>query len=126
MLVMAEKILKGITWGHSRGITPLLAAAQRFAELYPGVAITWEARTLQHFADYPIERLTGMYDLLIIDHPWVGRAATLDCVLPLDKYLSADYLREQSEHSVGYSHHSYQYGGHQWALAIDASTPVAS
>jgi len=123
---MSSTILKGITWGHSRGITPLLAAAQRWSELHPGVTITWDKRSLQQFADHPIEQLTEQYDLLIIDHPWVGRAASLECVLPLDEYLSPDYLKEQSENSVGYSHHSYQYNGHQWALAIDAATPVAS
>lgn len=123
---MPEIHLKGITWGHSRGFTPLAAAAQRFSERYPGVTITWEKRSLQHFADYPIERLTRQYDLLVIDHPWVGRAATLGCVLPLDEWLSAAFLHEQADHSVGGSHHSYQYGGHQWALAIDAATPVAS
>jgi multiple sugar transport system substrate-binding protein len=123
---MPETILKGITWGHSRGITPLLAAAQRWSELYPGVSITWEKRSLQQFADYPVEQLTEKYDLLIIDHPWVGRAASLQCILPLDQWLSPEYLKEQSENSVGYSHHSYQYEGHQWALAIDAATPVAS
>src|ERR1700761_3998235 len=123
---MADISLKGITWGHSRGFTPLAAAAQRFSELYPGVTITWEKRTLQQFADYPIERLTKDYDLLIIDHPWVGRAATLGCVLPLDGHLPESWLKEQAENSVGYSHHSYNYDGHQWALAIDAATPVAS
>ena len=87
---MSDTILKGITWGHSRGITPLLAAAQRWSELHPGVTITWDKRSLQQFADHPIEKLTEQYDLLIIDHPWVGRAASLQCVLPLDNYLPAD------------------------------------
>lgn len=123
---MSETLLRGITWGHSRGYTPLVAAAQRFSEIHPGVNISWEKRTLQQFADYPIEALTKDYDLLIIDHPWVGRAATLHCVLPLDQHLSAAYLKGQADHSVGYSHHSYHYDGSQWALAIDAATPVAS
>jgi multiple sugar transport system substrate-binding protein len=123
---MSEKVIKGITWGHSRGITPLLAAAQRFSELHPGVTVQWDKRSLQQFADYPIERLTSAYDLLIIDHPWVGRAAALGCVLPLEQHLSVEYLKDQAENSVGYSHHSYQYNGHQWALAIDAATPAAS
>jgi multiple sugar transport system substrate-binding protein len=126
MAIPVEKKLRGITWGHSRGLTPLVAAAQRWSELYPDVSISWEKRSLQHFADYPIEKLTEEYDLLIIDHPWVGKAASLGCVLPLDNYLSASYLNEQAESSVGYSHHSYHYDGHQWALAIDAATPAAS
>lgn len=119
-------VLRGITWGHSRGITPLLAASQRYEELHPGVQIQWKKRTLQEFADFPIEKLTADYDLLIIDHPWVGTAAATGCVLPLDKYLDKEYLDNQLANSVGGSHESYNYDGSQWALAIDAATPAAS
>lgn len=119
-------VLRGITWGHSRGITPLLAASQRYEELHPGVQIQWKKRTLQEFADFPIEKLTDDYDLLIIDHPWVGTAAATGCVLPLDKYLDKEYLDNQLANSVGGSHESYNYDGSQWALAIDAATPAAS
>ena len=123
---MAAIILNGITWGHSRGITPLLAVSQRYTELHPEVEIRWSKRSLQEFADYPIEKLTESYDLLIIDHPWVGCAAATNCVLPLNEYLPAAYLQEQAQHSVGASHSSYNYQGKQWALAIDAATPAAS
>lgn len=124
---MAERIeLKGITWGHSRGYTPLVACSQRYSELHPGITISWKKRTLQEFADFPIEKLVHDYDLLVIDHPWVGCAAATKCVLPLDEYLTEAYLKDQLTHTVGYSHLSYHYDGHQWALAIDAATPVAS
>lgn len=123
---MEAKVLNGITWGHSRGITPLLAAAQRYSELHPEVEIRWKKRTLQEFADFPIEELTPQYDLLIIDHPWVGCAAATNCVLPLNEYLPPDYLHDQQQHSTGASHTSYEYDGKQWALAIDAATPAAS
>jgi len=123
---MTAIILNGITWGHSRGITPLLAASQRYSELHPGVEIRWKKRTLQEFADFPIEKLTPDYDLLIIDHPWVGCAAATECVLPLDEYLPKIYLDDQLNNSVGYSHLSYNYDNKQWALAIDAATPAAS
>jgi multiple sugar transport system substrate-binding protein len=123
---MASVILKGITWGHSRGLTPLLAMSQRYTELHPEVSIHWDIRSLQAFADFPIEKLTETYDLLIIDHPWVGCAAATNCVLPLDQYLDAAYLENQLENSVGNSHLSYYFQGHQWALAIDAATPAAS
>ena len=123
---MASIVLNGITWGHSRGITPLLAVSQRYSELHPDVEIRWKKRTLQEFADFPIEELTKEYDLLIIDHPWVGCADATRCVLPLNEYLSAEYLRDQQANSVGLSHISYNYNGRQWALAIDAATPAAS
>src|SRR5688500_3624511 len=101
---MAEIVLNGITWGHSRGITPLQAAAQRFMELHPHITIHWKKRTLQEFADYPLEKLVHDYDLLIIDHPWVGCAAATQSVLPLNKYLPSDYLLNQLHNSVGDSH----------------------
>lgn len=123
---MEKIILKGITWGHSRGITPLLAFSQRFSELHPHVEVIWKKRSLQEFADFPIEKLTEQYDLLIIDHPWVGCAAATNCVLPLNEYLSERYLDDQLQNTVGNSHVSYNYKGSQWALAIDAATPVAS
>lgn len=123
---MDKIVLNGITWNNSRGITPLFAVAQRFSELHPGVEINWDKRTLQEFADYPVEKLAAQYDLLIIDHPWVGCAAATKCVLPLDEYLSKAYLKDQLDNSVGSSHLSYYYEGHQWALAIDAAAPVAS
>ena len=123
---MAAIVLNGITWGHSRGITPLLALSQRYSELHPDVEIRWKKRTLQEFADFPIEKLTHDYDLLIIDHPWVGCAAATNCVLPLNDYLPKEYLMDQARNSAGQSHISYNYKGNQWALAIDAATPVAS
>ena len=98
---MAAIVLNGITWGHSRGITPLFAASQRYAELHPDVEIRWKKRTLQEFADFPIEKLTKDYDLLIIDHPWVGCAAATGCVLPLNEYLPGSYLEDQLNNSVG-------------------------
>src|SRR4051812_46313584 len=110
---MSKTILKGITWGHSRGITPLLAFSQRFTELYPDTEVVWGKRSLQQFADYPIEKLALEYDLLIVDHPWVGCAAATGCVLPLDEYLTETYLSEQLRYSTGLSHISYKYDGHQ-------------
>lgn len=123
---MQKIVLNGITWGHSRGITPLLAASQRYSELHPHIEIHWRKRSLQEFADFPIEKLTETYDLLIIDHPWVGRAGATRCVLPLEAHIPESYLSDQAAHSVGNSHLSYAYDGSQWALAIDAATPVAS
>ena len=60
-------LLKGITWSHSRGYTSITAVSQRFCELNPGVSIEWEKRSLQEFADAPIENLAKAYDLLIIE-----------------------------------------------------------
>ncbi len=118
--------LKGITWDHSRGFTSIVAVSQRFHELNPNVEITWQKRSLQAFADEPINELAKRFDLLIIDHPWAGFAARTGTILPLDEYLDKNFLQELAENSVGKSHESYTYNGHQWALAIDAATPIAA
>ncbi|MBU2950842.1 extracellular solute-binding protein [Tamlana agarivorans] len=118
--------LKGITWDHSRGFTSAVATAQRFHELNPHVEITWEKRSLQAFADEPIDQLAKRYDLLIIDHPWAGFAARTGVIIPLNEHLPKAFLDNQAANSVGKSHESYCFDGYQSALAIDAATPVAA
>ena len=118
--------LCGITWNHTRGLLPLVATAQRFNETHPRVQVSWEKRSLQKFADAPIDQLAERFDLLVIDHPFVGFAARHATLLALDKLLPAAFLDNQARHSVGQSHSSYHYDGHQWALAIDAAAPVSS
>jgi multiple sugar transport system substrate-binding protein len=118
--------LRGITWNHTRGFMPKVATGQRFEELNPGVEIRWEKRSLQDFADHSIADLAENFDLLVIDHPSIGEAAAHRLFLPLDGLLPVDFLADQAADSVGQSHASYNYGGHQWALAVDAAAPVAS
>lgn len=117
--------LRGITWGHDRGYLPLAATAARFADDHPGVRIAWERRSLREFEEYPVERLAPEFDLIVLDHPFVGHAGKKALVLPLDEHLPAAYLDEQAAGSVGASHASYAFAGHQWALGIDAAAPVA-
>lgn len=117
--------LKGITWNHSRGFTSVVATAQRFCELNPGVEIEWEKRSLQEFADAPIQHLANQYDLLIIDHPWAGFAQQSGILADLSTHLPAEFLADQQNNSVGMSHISYNFDGFQSALAVDAATPIA-
>lgn len=117
--------LRGMTWSHTRGFLPVVATAQRFQELHPDVEIVWEKRSLKGFEEFPVEKLAADYDLIVIDHPFVGYAAAHGPLLPLDEHLPAEFLADQAAHTVGASHSSYAYGGHHWALAIDAATPVA-
>jgi multiple sugar transport system substrate-binding protein len=116
--------LRGITWDHTRGYLPMVATAQRFSELHPDVSVRWDKRSLQHFADFPLERLVEHYDLLVIDHPFVGYAATHKVLKALDSVLPPEFLENQAGNSVGQSHESYRFDGHQWALAVDAATPI--
>lgn len=118
-------LLEGITWNHTRGFVPKVAAAQRFAELNPGVEIRWSKRSLLDFGEYPVEKLAERFDLLVIDHPYVGFAAEHALFRPLDGLLPADVLGDLALNSVGASHRSYRWENHQWALPVDAACPVA-
>lgn len=120
------KKFRGITWNHTRGYVSAVAASQRYMELHTDVEITWEKRSLQHFADYPIQMLAEQYDLLIIDHPWAGFAADKNILVPLDQVLPREFMADQAANTVGKSHLSYNFDGYQSALAVDAATPVAS
>jgi multiple sugar transport system substrate-binding protein len=117
--------LRGMTWKHDRGLAPMLATAAQFAESHPDVRIEWEARSLQGFADHPIRDLAEEFDLLVLDHPFIGTVAKGGYLVPLDKCISPEVLSDLRSESVGASHESYFYQGHQWALAIDAAAQVA-
>ena len=70
-----RKKLIGMTWDHARGYDPMVATAMSFCEAYPDADIVWEKRSLQAFADRPLEAMCGDYDLMVIDHPHAGEAA---------------------------------------------------
>lgn len=123
---MAEAVLRGMTWDHSRGYDPMVATAEAYAAARPGVRIDWEKRSLQAFADRPIGEMADRYDLMVIDHPHVGEAARSGHLQALDTEDRAGDLDALSRQSVGVSHDSYNFDGRQWGLAIDAATPVSA
>ena len=119
------KTLHGLTWKHDRGLAPLLATATHFCQSHPEVEIQWETRSLQEFGEGSIQAVADHYDLVIIDHPYMGLVAREKCFLPLDEYFTRDELRELNRVSVGQSYLSYGFEGHQWALPVDAASQVA-
>ena len=120
------KILRGMTWNHDRGLKPMLATAAAFEQKNPQVRISWEARSLQDFADYPVDELAKRYDLIVLDHPHMGTAARDGCLVPLNKYLSPLTQVALQQESVGKSYQSYIFDGELWALPIDAAAQVAA
>ena len=86
----------------------------------------WEARSLQDFADYPVDELAKRYDLIVLDHPHMGTAARDGCLVPLNKYLSPLTQAALQQESVGKSYQSYVFDGELWALPIDAAAQVAA
>jgi multiple sugar transport system substrate-binding protein len=117
--------LKGITWDHPRGYQPLRAIADAWNKK-GGVQVDWDVRSLKAFGDDPIEKLISRYDLVVIDHPYVGSAAADKLLLPLDEHLPAAFMKIQEDQSLGPCFESYRYAGHHWALPIDAAAQVAA
>lgn len=115
--------MRGMTWNHSRGLDPLVAAASAW-QAQTGETIAWEARSLQEFESDSVEELARRYDLIVIDHPHVGGVAATGCLVPLDEAIDAATLAGIAAGSVGGSYESYHWGGHQWALPIDAAAQV--
>jgi multiple sugar transport system substrate-binding protein len=119
-------ILRGITWEHARGYGSVVAASEAYRDARPDVEVAWEFRSLQAFADQPIDDLVARYDLLVIDHPHVPLAAERGLFAPLDGQGFDDRLAVLAGQSVGRSHESYFHAGHQWGLATDAAAQVAA
>lgn len=117
--------LKGISWDHGRAFPPIIAAAQRYEETHPGISISWEKHSLHKFGHAPVDSLCDNYDLLIIDHPWMGYAHRRRCFLPLKSHLSAREYLDLERHSVGDSFQTYHWAGELWALPIDAACPAS-
>jgi multiple sugar transport system substrate-binding protein len=115
-----------MTWNHDRGWKPMLATAAAFQQRNPQVTISWEARSLQDFADYPVDELAKRYDLIVLDHPHMGTAARDGCLVPLNKYVPPLMQAALQQESVGKSYRSYVFDGELWALPIDAAAQVAA
>jgi multiple sugar transport system substrate-binding protein len=117
--------LSAIGWDHPRCIGPMRACSRAWQE-ETEVEIRWDWRSLTAFGDQPLEELAADYDLLVIDHPFCGTAAATACLSPLDDLLSSGRLAELASDSIGPSHASYAFAGHQWGLATDAACQVTA
>lgn len=109
--------LKGMTWDHPRGFDCVVAASKTYADAF-GVEVTWDKRSLQAFADAPIDMLAASYDFIVLDHPHVGQIAETGALLPLPSDLDPAA-------SLGGSAESYLWKGEVWAYAIDAACQMA-
>jgi multiple sugar transport system substrate-binding protein len=115
--------LKGMTWSHPRGYDPLVACSAIWKEK-TGVAIAWDKRSLQDFEWVPVEQLARAYDLIVIDHPHVGRITHDGCLTPLDVEGREAERAALAAASIGKSYPSYEWDGRQWAFPIDAAAQV--
>ena len=118
--------LKGIAWDHPRGYEPLIALSGMYSEKHPDVRIKWDVRSLKEFGDMPIEDLIERYDLITIDHPYMGQAHENKLLLNLKPRLLSYELDVHAEQSVGPGFQTYFFNDHLYALPIDAAALVAA
>lgn len=121
-----EIYLKGMAWDHPRGYEPLRALSNRFMKSHPGINIKWDIRSLKEFGDMPIEVLIEEYDLITIDHPYMGQAHKNQLLLDLKEFSSKEELANFEKAFVDHCYHSYEYKSHLYALPIDAAALVAA
>jgi multiple sugar transport system substrate-binding protein len=117
--------LRGVSWDHPRGYDPLAKGAPLFMAAHPDIAIEWTRRSLRDFGVQPVEMLAEQFDLIIIDHPFCGRARATGCLQDLRGLFSPEFFAMLARESVGPTSRSYDYGG-VWALPTDAAAQVAS
>jgi multiple sugar transport system substrate-binding protein len=113
--------LRGMTWQHRRAIDPLIETLPSFREQRPGIDIEWMSRPLSGFEFQSVEELSRSYDLIILDHPFIGDAARKGYLLCLSSLLAgrdADY--------IGPSLSTYRYEGTIYAAPVDAACQVAA
>ena len=119
--------LKGMTWDHPRGYDPMIATSREFNKNHSGkIELQWEKRSLQAFADRPIQNMTNEFDLIVIDYPHTGEIASKGLLAQLDITNYDKQLENLRNETVGLSCDSYKINDHQWALPIDAATQVAA
>jgi multiple sugar transport system substrate-binding protein len=107
-------------------LPPLVATAQRFEELHPGVEIKWEKRSLHAFGHASLAELAQAFDLIVVDHPMMGDAEATGALVDLSQLLSAQEYKDLENDSAGPSFASYVYMGKLYALPIDGAAPAAS
>lgn len=119
---MSNEHFKGLTWDHPRGYRALEAAAELARA--NGLFISWERQPLEGFESRPIKELCDDYDLIIMDHPHIGDAVELDCLQPVNEFISPSRLKEIEAATIGPCLASYKLNGHLWALPLDAASQV--
>lgn len=118
--------LRGIAWDHPRGYEPLIAAAEEFTKSNPNVTVKWDVRSLKEFGDMPIESLIERYDLITIDHPYMGQADKNGLLLRLEEHLCQDQIKAFEAEAFGLCYKIYQYNNHLYAVPIDAAALVGA
>lgn len=111
--------LTGITWKHPRGFDPLAASANAYRKVAPQIEVVWQQREWYLFEETVEQALSsgsGEFDLVMLDHPWIGTFATNHWLVPYSETATWDAVPPSTE--------TYCYNGKTWAVPVDAACHV--
>lgn len=118
--------LRVLGWDDPRGREPLAVAAERFDRVDPSVDVRVTTRPLAAFEDQPIEEVIRSHDVMCIDHPFIGEAASRGYFVPLDDHIESAVLDAHRRDAIGPSWDSYGWRGRQWAFPMDVACQVSA
>lgn len=126
MTISAEPIvLRGVTWGHTRGVLPVVGACAAWSDRTADrVIVNWDVRSLWDFGEGDLAAIAERYDLMVIDHPLVGDAVAQGLLVDLAE--DGRSAAESAADSIGNSQKTFCADGSVWALAVDAACQVAA
>ncbi len=116
--------LRGITWKNPRGYDPLIAASKIWTNKHVHLKIEWDQLSWYEFEHKILKSLAagdGTYDMIMFDHPWTGKMAAENWLIPWETLSGDDYLHNLNQRVVSPSTASYNLYGHQWALPLDGA-----
>ena len=119
--------LRGRTWPSKRGYGGLAASAEAYTRLSPDVRVEWEQVDFEElFYDSRRQFVSGDpdFDLMMLDHPWVGELAVNGWIVDMDDLLTAEQLRDLEEDADRSSLEAYRYEGRLWSLPVDAACQI--
>ncbi len=91
-----------------------------FRAQFPHIEIEWFSRPLSGFEFTSVDALAADYDLIVLDHPFMGAVAASHSLVPLDGLLSSG-----ENPFVGPSLDTYRMNDSLWAMPIDAACQVS-
>ena len=121
-----SEVIKGLTWAHTRGYVPKVAASQAYTDFRPEVEFEWSKVSLRDFGEGNLDELGERFDLLVIDYPFVGTIAEAGLIYPLDELFDEAFVDAQRAACIGPAFGSYSYDGRDWALPLDSASQVTA
>ncbi len=119
--------LRGRTWASKRGFGGLAASAAAYTQMHPDVGIEWEQLGFDElFHDSRRQFVSGLvdFDLLMLDHPWVGEFAVNRWLVDMDELLTSEQKRDLEADADRASLQAYRYEGRLWSLPVDAACQI--